>query len=200
LQWVESLTLDVRAEVIERFRDRIRNGAHVRLTTDDFAVLIDGFVETLHRAKSKRPIRALCEAEIKLLEEGYPKPSVSKYLSQYRKAIALAVENGDLVMTRATSHRYVHTQRVTGIREERLEHWSLTFLKYSRVDYESFDSRSLAPVGDGEDEATPTMKRAGKRKADEGDRDFLPADWLAVVDLQNDLNFGTQITQTSAPK
>jgi hypothetical protein len=91
------------------------------------------------RAKTK--IRALCEAEIKLLEEGYPQASVAKYLSRYRKAIKAAVEDGSLQMTRATSHRYVHTQRVTGIKEERLEHWALTYLKYSNEVYEMLDKR-----------------------------------------------------------
>jgi Telomere resolvase len=138
---VESVVLDVRAEVIQVFRDRIRHGSHVRLTTDDFAVLIEGFVEGLRGAKSKKPIQALCEAEIKLLEEGYPQASVAKYLSRYRTAIRAAVEDGSLQMTKATSHRYVHTQRVTGIKEERLEHWALTYLKYSNEVYESLDKR-----------------------------------------------------------
>jgi Telomere resolvase len=135
------MTFTLRAEVIQTFRDRIRNGSHVRLSTDDFAVLIEGFVEGLRGAKSKRPIQAMCEAEIKLLEEGYPQASVAKYLSQYRKAIKTAIEDGSLRMTRATSHRYVHTQRVTGIKEERLEHWALTYLKYSNEVYEMLDKR-----------------------------------------------------------
>jgi hypothetical protein len=136
--------LDSRSEVIQAFRDRIQHGDHVRLTTDDLDVLIGGFVEGLRGAKSKKSIQAACVAEIKLLEEGYPQGSVAKYLSRYRKAIALAVEDGVLRMTKATSHRYVHQQRVTGVLEEREEHWALTYLKYSNEVYESLDKRQQA--------------------------------------------------------
>jgi Telomere resolvase len=138
---MENSTLDSRAEVIQTFRDRIRHGDHVRLTTDDFAVLIEGFVEGLHGAKIQEKIRVLCEAEIKLLEEGYSQASVAKYLGRYRRAIKAAIEDGLLLMTRTTSHRYVHQQRVTGKQEERHEHWALTYLKYSNEVYESLDKR-----------------------------------------------------------
>ncbi len=135
------MALDARAEVIQVFRDHIQHGDHVRLSQDDLAVLIEGFIETLRGARSKKPIQALCEAEIKLLEEGYPQASVAKYLSQYRKAIKAAIEDGSLRMMKATSHSYVHQQRVTGILEERHEHWALTYLKYSNEVYESLDKR-----------------------------------------------------------
>jgi Telomere resolvase len=132
------MTTSERNEIIVQFRDRIHNGVRFKLTKDDLVGLVDGFIDELRLAKTQKKIQALCEAEIRLLEEGYPRPSVSKYLGQYRKAIAIAIECGDLAMNRATSHRFVHTQRVTGIREERLEHWALTFLKYSQEDYCEF--------------------------------------------------------------
>ncbi|HEY9826222.1 MAG TPA: protelomerase family protein [Stenomitos sp.] len=136
------MSLKSRSEVIQIFRDRIHNNTHFRLTKDELEALIDGFVEDLKGAKAEKKIRALCEAEIKLLEEGYPKPSVAKYLTRYRKAIATAIENGSLPLNKATSHRYMHQQRVTGIQEERFEHWALTYLKYSSEVYESIDKRS----------------------------------------------------------
>jgi hypothetical protein len=138
------MTLDARAEVIQAFRDRIQYCGRFRLTTDDLEILIDGFVEGLRGAKSKKPIQAACENEIRLLEEGYPQASVAKYLSCYRKAITLAVDDGVLKMTKATSHHYVHQQRVTGIEEERHEHWAMTYLKYSQETYNSLDKRQQA--------------------------------------------------------
>jgi hypothetical protein len=136
--------LDTRSEVIQLFRDRILNGGRFRLSKDDLDVLICGFIEELRGIRAKTRIQALCEAEIRLLEEGYPKASVAKYLSEYRKAIALAVEDGILRMSKATSHRYTHQQRVTGVLEERVEHWALTYLKYSQEVYESLDKRQQA--------------------------------------------------------
>jgi hypothetical protein len=138
------MTLDARVEVIQTFRDRIHNGSHTRLSQDDLEMMIGGFVEKLRGIRAKTKIRALCEAEIKLLEEGYPQASVAKYLSRYRKAIIQAVDDGALPMTKATSHHYVHQQRVTGVLEERHEHWALTYLKYSQETYNSLDKRQQA--------------------------------------------------------
>jgi hypothetical protein len=135
------MALDSRSDVIQSFRDRIQHGDHTRLSQNNLEVMIDGFVEELRGIRAKTKIRALCEAEIKLLEEGYPQASVAKYLSRYRKAIKAAVDDGSLPMTRYTSHRYIHQQRVTGIREERHEHWALTYLKYSNEVYEMLDQR-----------------------------------------------------------
>jgi Telomere resolvase len=138
------VTLDSRAEVIQIFRDRIQHGDHTRLSQDDFEVMIGGFLEALQRVKTQKKIQALCEAEIKLLEEGYPQASVAKYLSRYRKAIITAVDDGSLLMSRNTSHHYIHQQRVTGVKEERVEHWALTYLKYSQEVYNALDKRQQA--------------------------------------------------------
>jgi Telomere resolvase len=135
------VALDARAEAIQTFRDRIRQGDRTRLSQDDLEAMIRGFVEVLRGIRAKTRIRALCEAEIKLLEEGYPQASVAKYISRYRKAIKAAIEDGSLSMTKASSHRYIHRQRVTGVLEERHEHWALTYLKYSNEVYERLDKR-----------------------------------------------------------
>jgi hypothetical protein len=137
-----AMTLTFRAEIIQAFRDRIQNASHFRLSKDELEALIDGFIEELRRAKMETKIRAICEAEIKLLEEGYPQPSVAKYLTRYRKVIAAAIANGSLPLTKTNSHRYIYQQRVTGVQEERLEHWALTYLKYTPEVYERIDKRS----------------------------------------------------------
>jgi integrase len=136
------MTLTLRSEIINQYRARIQKHTRLRLSKDELEALIDGFVGKLREAKTEKQIKALCEAEIKLLEEGYPKPSVAKYVTRYRKAITTAIEDGSLPLTKTNSHRYIHQQRVTGVQEERLEHWALTYLKYSPAVYESIDKRS----------------------------------------------------------
>ena len=131
-----------RPEIIQVFRDRISKGNRLRLSKVELTDLIAGFVDLLTRTESAEKIQVLCDAEINLLEEGYPQASVAKYLTRYRKVITAAIEDGTLELTEQNSHRYVHQQRVTGIREERLEHWALTYLKYSPEVYETIDKRS----------------------------------------------------------
>ncbi len=142
------MPLTLRSDIIQTFRDRIHKDTHFRLSTDELQALINGFIVELKGAKTEKKIRALCEAEIKLLEEGYPQASVAKYLSKYRKTIAIAIEDGKLPLTKATSHHYIHQQRVTGIEEERHEHWALTYLKYSNEIYESIDKRPQPTLPD----------------------------------------------------
>jgi hypothetical protein len=132
----------VRNDIIDAFRDRIHQGKRLRLSKAELEILIEGFISQLHDVNTEIEIQSLCNAEIKLLEEGYPQASVAKYLTVYRKAIATAIEDGSLALTNTNSHRYHYQQRVTGIHEERFEHWALTYLKYSSEVYESIDKRS----------------------------------------------------------
>ena len=131
-----------RPEIIQIFRDRISKGHRLRLSKVELTDLMAGFVELLAGTESAEKIQVLCDAEINLLEEGYPQASVAKYLTRYRKVITAAIEDGTLELTEQNSHRYIHQQRVTGIRKERLEHWALTCLKYSSEVYETIDKRS----------------------------------------------------------
>ncbi len=132
----------VRNDIIDAFRDRIHQGKRLRLSKAELESLIEGFILQLHEVNTEIEIQSLCNAEIKLLEEGYPQASVAKYLTVYRKAIATAIEDGSLALTNTNSHRYHYQQRITGIHEERFEHWALTYLKYSAEVYESIDKRS----------------------------------------------------------
>jgi hypothetical protein len=131
-----------RNTIIASFRDRIQQGDRFRLSKDDLDGLIEGFIERLRGANTEKKIKALCEAEIKLLEEGYPQASVAKYLTVYRKALKVAIEEDSLKLTQGNSHRFIHHQRVTGVQEERFEHWALTYLKYTPEVYETIDKRS----------------------------------------------------------
>jgi Telomere resolvase len=131
-----------RDTIIESFRDRIQQGERLRLSKDELDRLIEGFIERLRGANTEKKIKALCETEIKLLEEGYPQASIAKYLTVYRKALKGAIEEKSLKLTKGNSHRFIHQQRVTGLQEERFEHWALTYLKYSSEVYETIDRRS----------------------------------------------------------
>lgn len=131
-----------RNTIIDSFRDRIQQGERLRLSKDELDRLIEGFIARLRGANTEKKIKALCEAEIKLLEEGYPQASVAKYLTVYRKALKGAIEEKSLKLTKGNSHRFIHQQRVTGHQEERFEHWALTYLKYSSEVYETIDKRS----------------------------------------------------------
>ena len=130
-----------RMNIIQVYRERIQNGERFRLAKAELEVLIEGFVESLIDADRDK-IQALCESEIALLEQGYPQASVAKYITRYRKKIADRIEDGTLELTQANSHVFVHQQRVTGKREERLEHWALSYLKYTAEVYEQIDQRS----------------------------------------------------------
>jgi Telomere resolvase len=131
-----------RSDIIQTYRDRIQSGDRLRLSKADLEILMEGFVESLSTAKTRDEIQKLCEAEIELLEEGYPQASVAKYLTRYRKTIMASIDHSILVLTEANSHRFIHQQRFTGLKEERLEHWALTYLKYTSEIYESIDKRS----------------------------------------------------------
>jgi hypothetical protein len=131
-----------RDTIIASFRHRIQQGDRLRLSKDELDGLIERFIEQLRGANTEKKIKALCEAEIKLLEEGYPQASVAKYLTVYRKALKVAIEENSLALTKSNSHRFIHHQRVTGLQEERFEHWALTYLKYAPEVYETIDKRS----------------------------------------------------------
>jgi Telomere resolvase len=139
---MNAMSQTVRNDIIDDFRDRIRAGKRLRLSKAELESLIEGFVARLREVNTEIEIQSFCNAEIKLLEEGYPQASVAKYLTVYRKAIAAAIEDGSLLLTPTNSHRYIYQQRITGIHEERFEHWALTYLKYSAEIYETIDRRS----------------------------------------------------------
>ena len=132
-----------RDEIIARFRDRIAYKKRTKLTKDELGQLILHFIDQLQSINSAAKIRARCEAEIALLEEGYPQSTLaSDYIPKYRKAIKSAIAEGKIPTNKRNSHHVAHIQRVTGVEEERFEHYALTYFKYDKDVYESLDSRS----------------------------------------------------------
>jgi integrase len=129
------VTGSTRAEIIARFRQRIAEGSRTRLPKEELQALIESFLELLQGVKTKAKIQGLCEAELALLEEGYPQATVAKvYLPKYRNAIRAAMADGELPMTERTSRLYDYQKR-TGEDGVALDHLALAFLKYDQNTY-----------------------------------------------------------------
>ncbi len=127
-----------RQDIIQHYRQRITQGDRSKLSKSELEALIADFIEQLATLKSKSRIASFCLAEIALLEEGYPQPTVGKvYLPMYRKAIKKAIEAQELPITKNTSHQYSYSKR-TGESGSTIEHYALTFLKYDTATYGEF--------------------------------------------------------------
>jgi integrase/chaperonin cofactor prefoldin len=131
-----------RESIILHYRQRIAQGDRSKLSKSELVDLIADFIEQLTAAKSKSQIETLCIQEIALLEEGYPPPTVGKvYLPTYRKALKKAIEDGQLPLTKKTSHSYSYSKR-TGETGTTTEHFALTYLKYDTATYGEFAATS----------------------------------------------------------
>jgi hypothetical protein len=131
-----------RADILDRFRDRIAANRRSKLSREEFVGLVDSFIEQLRELASPEAIQTLCRQEIQLLEEGYSKLTLaSDYIPKYRQAIEAAVAAGQLQLTPENSHSYIHHQRLSGTAEARYEHWALTYFKYTPEEYEALDQR-----------------------------------------------------------
>ena len=131
-----------RNHIIKNFRARIAGGKRNKLSKQEFDCLIDTLIQQLQTAKSSKEIHEICRSEISLLEEGYKKLTLASiYIPRYRAAIKDAIADKRLKLNAKTSHEYEYQQRVTGKREQRQEHWALTYFKYTPEEYEQLDSR-----------------------------------------------------------
>ena len=147
---------DIREEIIARYRDRITTGERTKLSLLESDRLIETFVEQLQGLTTQDEIKALCEAEITLLEEGYPKPTIGKdRLRYYRAAIKTAMAEGKLPMTDETSRRYTYIKRETGETEEAHDHRSLDFLKYDQATYGAIAGHSAERNNQKQDSLKP---------------------------------------------
>ncbi|MEO1148681.1 MAG: protelomerase family protein [Cyanobacteria bacterium J06638_22] len=110
-----------REELIERFRQRIQRGDRTRLYKTERAELALHFVDRLQHCQSEADAKALCQAEMDLLEEGYPIASVAnKYLPEWRKVIEQAVEDGRLSTQSLEPNEF----------GKQYPHWGLKYLLY----------------------------------------------------------------------
>lgn len=135
-----------REELIARFRDRIAAGERTKLTKQERAELALHFVDRLARCKTEAEAIALCQAEIALLEEGYPVASVAnQYLPEWRKAIALAVTEGKLPKQELEPNEF----------GKRYEHWGLKYLLYPNAVHRALKQKTTAANNVKQDDLQP---------------------------------------------
>ena len=142
--------MQTRDSIIHKFRDRIQARERVKLRSAELEQLAECFahelIELSQQGKDdEQTIQALAQGEIALLEEGYPRQSVSgQYLSTYRKAIEAAIASGEIPLTEINSYDK-HWEKRDGSDEgvER-EHYALKHLKYDQTTYKRLREQSTA--------------------------------------------------------
>ncbi|ACB54557.1 unknown [Crocosphaera subtropica ATCC 51142] len=151
----EDLT-SLRQEILVDYRDRIQACKRTKLTSHERQTLINWFIESLKAIDNEADIQALCEAEIALLEEGYPKSTIgSDILAKYRHAIEQAINDGDLPLTDHNSHRYTYHKHNTGEQAEAHEHYALTYLKYDPQTYKALRNQTTSINNERQDNLQP---------------------------------------------
>ena len=117
-----------RDDILTNYRDRIAAGKRSKLTKLEREALADSFIEMLGYCESEEDCITLCQAELALLEKGYPQKSIaSQYLPQWRKAIAAAVEDGRLPRMDLEPNAFGKVY----------EHWALYHLLYPNETYKA---------------------------------------------------------------
>ncbi|MGG6297716.1 protelomerase family protein [Leptolyngbya sp. AN02str] len=157
-----------REELIARFRDRIAMGERTKLSKQERSELALHFVDRLAQCQTEEEAIALCEAEISLLEEGYPVGSIAnQYLPEWRKAIALAVEEGRLPKQELEPNAFGKVYA----------HWGLKHLLYSNEVHRSLKEKTTAANNQKQDDLQPIRANRFIAKA----RDLLegetPYEW-----------------------
>jgi hypothetical protein len=135
-----------RHEIIANYQQRIREGAHTKLEGEEQAFLIKAFITDLKSLKTEASIKTRCEAEIRLLEQGYAKETVAKNkLNRYRSAIQAAVEQGKLNLTEKNSKRYKYGKKEgtdkTGEVGEAHHHFGWLYMCYDNDIYLGFNQK-----------------------------------------------------------
>ena len=155
-----------REDIISRYRDRIATGKRTKLTDAEQTHLIEAFVERLRNLTTEAEIKALCESELALLEEGYSKSVVSKdRLRHYRKAIKVAIGDGRLPMTEETSRVYTYTPHDSNELVEAHDHRSIDYLKYDAATYRTIAEESATRNNEKQDHLKAVSLTAYMAKA-----------------------------------
>lgn len=145
-----------REEILARYRQRIQKGDRTKLSKYELEQLALHFVERLKSLNSQAEIQALCEAEIALLEEGYPQATIAgNQIPSYRQLIEDAISTGTLSLTDENSHVVTWTKRNTGELGQTQEHFALYYLKYDRATYQQIRSEGTAANNSRQDNLQP---------------------------------------------
>ncbi|MGL4623022.1 MAG: protelomerase family protein [Chroococcidiopsis sp.] len=145
-----------REEILARYRQRIQKGNRTKLSKHELEQLALHFVDRLKSLNSQAEIQALCEAEIQLLEEGYPQATIAgNQIPLYRRLIEDAISTGTLPLTDKNSHLVTWTKRNTGELGQTQEHFALYYLKYDRATYQQIRSKGTAANNSRQDNLQP---------------------------------------------
>lgn len=145
-----------REEIIARYRQRIEKGDRTKLSKQELEQLALNFVDRLRLLNSQADIRALCEAEIALLEEGYPQATIAgNQLPLYRQLIKDAIKTGTLPLSNENSHVVAWTKRNTGEPGQTQEHFALDYLKYDQAIYQQIRGEGTAANNSRQDNLQP---------------------------------------------
>ena len=142
--------MQTRDSIIHKFRNRIQAGERVKLRSAELEQLAECFahelIELSQQGKDdEQTIQALAQGEIALLEEGYPRQSVSgQYLSTYRKAIEAAIASGEIPLTERNSYDKHWEKRDGSDEGVDREHYALKHLKYDQTTYKRLREQSTA--------------------------------------------------------
>lgn len=115
-----------RDEIVQGFRRRIDEGRRTKLSVEERLALAEIWRERLIEmaqmgTDTYDTIQALCLAEIRLLEEGYPSNTLkASYLPEYTKLLKQAITSGALPLTKQNSYE----------KEGELRHYAFDFLVY----------------------------------------------------------------------
>jgi hypothetical protein len=135
-----------REEIIARFRDRIAKGERTKLSKQERAELALHFVDRLAECETEETAIALCRAEMALLEEGYPVGSIcNQYLPEWRKGIALAVEEGRLPQQDLAANEFGKVY----------SHWGLKHLLYPNQVHKALKQKTTAANNQKQDDLQP---------------------------------------------
>lgn len=135
-----------REEIIARFRDRIAKGERTKLSKQERAELALHFVDRLAECKTEKAAIAACRAEMALLEEGYPVGSIcNQYLPEWRKVIALAVEEGRLPKQDLGANEFGKVY----------SHWGLKHLLYPNEVHKALKQKTTAANNQKQDDLQP---------------------------------------------
>ena len=132
-----------RSRIITNYRSRIKKGKRKRLNAEEQEFLIYVFLSDLRSLKTEREIKARCQSEIGLLEEGYSKETIAKtWLNRYRSAIQQATEEGELSLKETNSKKYEYQKKQgtekTGDIGQAHHHFGWLYMCYDNDTYIGF--------------------------------------------------------------
>lgn len=135
-----------RDDLIARFRDRIATGERTKLTKTEREELAFHFIDLLAKCKTEAEAITLCQAEIALLEEGYPIASIAnQYLPEWRKLITLAVDEGRLPKQNLAPNEFGKVY----------PHWGLKHLLYPNTVQKAIKEKTTVSNNQKQDDLKP---------------------------------------------